>query len=63
LLIVLFSLVCRCLEEGAEDFLLKPVKLSDVRRLKDFIMRGEVKDGEKVLSKEGAWRKEQRIFY
>ncbi|GAU38370.1 hypothetical protein TSUD_209490 [Trifolium subterraneum] len=37
----------RCLEEGAEDFLLKPVKLSDVRRLKDFIMRGEVKDGEK----------------
>ncbi|CAI8609966.1 unnamed protein product [Vicia faba] len=37
----------RCLEEGAEDFLLKPVKLSDVRRLKDFVMRGEVKDGEK----------------
>ncbi|CAJ2664428.1 unnamed protein product [Trifolium pratense] len=37
----------RCLEEGAEDFLLKPVKLSDVRRLKEFIMRGEVKDGEK----------------
>ncbi|CAK8563088.1 unnamed protein product [Lathyrus sativus] len=36
-----------CLEEGAEDFLLKPVKLSDVRRLKDFVMRGQVKDGEK----------------
>lgn len=34
----------RCLEEGAEDFLLKPVKLSDVKRLKDFILRGE--DGE-----------------
>jgi two-component response regulator (ARR-A family) len=46
-LMVLFSLICRCLEEGAEDFLLKPVKLSDVRRLKDFIMRGEVKDGKK----------------
>ncbi|XP_065876599.1 two-component response regulator ARR5-like [Euphorbia lathyris] len=28
----------RCLEEGAEEFLVKPVKLSDVRRLKDFIM-------------------------
>ncbi|RHN63556.1 putative response regulator and transcription factor RR-A-type family [Medicago truncatula] len=41
----------RCLEEGAEDFLLKPVKLSDVRRLKDFIMRGEVKDGEKCSLK------------
>ncbi|XP_019416227.1 PREDICTED: two-component response regulator ARR5-like isoform X2 [Lupinus angustifolius] len=35
-----------CLEEGAEDFLLKPVKLSDVKRLTDF-MRGEGKIGEK----------------
>ncbi|KAL4297449.1 hypothetical protein GQ457_12G008070 [Hibiscus cannabinus] len=31
-----------CLEEGAEEFLVKPVKLSDVRRLmKDCVMRGE----------------------
>ncbi|XP_061360301.1 two-component response regulator ARR5-like isoform X4 [Gastrolobium bilobum] len=37
----------RCLEEGAEEFLLKPVKLSDVTRLKDFIMRGEMKESEK----------------
>ncbi|XP_014507478.1 two-component response regulator ARR5 isoform X2 [Vigna radiata var. radiata] len=37
----------RCLEEGAEEFLLKPVKLSDVRRLKDFIMKGKVKEVEK----------------
>ncbi|XP_076960498.1 two-component response regulator ARR6-like [Bidens hawaiensis] len=28
----------RCLEEGAEDYLLKPVKLSDVTRLKDTIL-------------------------
>ena len=41
----------RCLEEGAEDFLLKPVKLSDVRRLKDFIMKGKVKEGEKISHK------------
>lgn len=34
----------RCLEEGAEDFLVKPVKLSDVKRLKDYMMR-EVKIG------------------
>ncbi|XP_019164574.1 PREDICTED: two-component response regulator ARR4 isoform X2 [Ipomoea nil] len=33
----------RCLEEGAEDFLLKPVKLSDVKRLKSH-MFGEDKD-------------------
>ncbi|KAI7751809.1 hypothetical protein M8C21_031138 [Ambrosia artemisiifolia] len=29
----------RCLEEGAEDYLLKPVKLSDLRRLKDTILK------------------------
>ncbi|KAK6133710.1 hypothetical protein DH2020_032620 [Rehmannia glutinosa] len=27
----------RCLEEGAEDFIVKPVKLSDVRRLKSYM--------------------------
>ncbi|CAN4088202.1 unnamed protein product [Withania somnifera] len=36
--------VDRCLEEGAEEFLLKPVKLSDVKRLRDFILRGEGDD-------------------
>ncbi|XP_030458197.2 two-component response regulator ARR5 [Syzygium oleosum] len=30
----------RCLEEGAEEFLAKPVKLSDVERLKNFVMGG-----------------------
>ncbi|GJR37391.1 two-component response regulator ARR5-like protein [Tanacetum coccineum] len=29
----------RCLEEGAEDYLLKPVKLADVTRLKDSILK------------------------
>ncbi|KAI6686511.1 hypothetical protein NL676_032424 [Syzygium grande] len=29
----------RCLEEGAEDFIVKPVKLSDVKRLRDFMTR------------------------
>ncbi|XP_044491882.1 two-component response regulator ARR4 [Mangifera indica] len=29
----------RCLEEGAEDFIVKPVKLSDVKRIKDFMTR------------------------
>lgn len=31
----------RCLEEGAEEFLVKPLKLSDVNRLKDYITREE----------------------
>ncbi|KAG7587073.1 Signal transduction response regulator receiver domain [Arabidopsis thaliana x Arabidopsis arenosa] len=30
----------QCMIEGAEDFLLKPVKLADVKRLKEIIMRG-----------------------
>ncbi|KAL0732598.1 hypothetical protein Bca4012_008807 [Brassica carinata] len=29
----------RCLEEGAEDFLLKPVKLADVKRLRSYLTR------------------------
>ncbi|KAL1541553.1 Two-component response regulator arr15 [Salvia divinorum] len=32
--------VDRCMEEGAEDFLMKPVQLSDVERLRDFMLRG-----------------------
>ncbi|GAB2280373.1 arsenicals resistance [Dionaea muscipula] len=31
----------RCLEEGAEDYIVKPVKLSDVRRLKHYMMRDD----------------------
>ncbi|KAL2340849.1 hypothetical protein Fmac_008789 [Flemingia macrophylla] len=40
-----------CLEEGAEEFLLKPVKLSDVKRVTDFIMRGEGKNGTRSLKR------------
>lgn len=42
-----FLLYDSCLKEGAEEFLVKPVKLSDVKRLKDFIMKGE--NGEKRI--------------
>lgn len=35
----------RCLEEGAEDFILKPVKLSDVKRLKDYLSREDRSKG------------------
>ncbi|KAG8654015.1 hypothetical protein MANES_05G092200v8 [Manihot esculenta] len=31
----------RCLEEGAQDFIVKPVKLSDVKRLRDYMSAGE----------------------
>ncbi|KAL2904220.1 Two-component response regulator ARR3 [Bienertia sinuspersici] len=35
----------RCLEEGAEDFILKPVKLSDVKRLKNYISKDDRSNG------------------
>ncbi|KAF7809238.1 two-component response regulator ARR5-like isoform X2 [Senna tora] len=37
--------IYRCLEEGAEDFIVKPVKLSDVKRLRDYMTTREVKAG------------------
>ncbi|PWA45312.1 CheY-like superfamily [Artemisia annua] len=40
----------RCLEEGAEDFIVKPVKLSDVKRLKDYMFgetRGTIPSADK----------------
>lgn len=41
----------RCLEEGAEDFLVKPVKLSDVERLRQFMLRGEEDGNERVVGR------------
>eukprot|EP01018_Ginkgo_biloba_P038797 Gb_10430 [translate_table: standard] len=35
------SRISRCLEEGAEDFILKPVQLSDVKRLKSHMLRDQ----------------------
>ena len=34
----------RCLEEGAEEFLLKPVQLSDVDKLKPHLMKAKSKE-------------------
>ncbi|CAK9316639.1 unnamed protein product [Citrullus colocynthis] len=34
----------RCLEEGAEDFIVKPVKLADVKRLREYMV-GDEKTG------------------
>lgn len=35
------SRITRCLEEGAEEFFLKPVRLSDVNKLKPHLLRGK----------------------
>lgn len=34
------SRMSRCLDEGAEEFILKPVQLSDVKRLKNYVHKG-----------------------
>ncbi|KAM3319004.1 two-component response regulator ARR5 isoform X2 [Capsicum chacoense] len=52
----------RCLEEGAEEFLLKPVKLSDVKRLRDFILRGEGDDDKLTDKKIKEARSRKRKF-
>lgn len=38
------SRISRCLEDGAEEFLLKPVQLSDVNKLRPHLMKGRSKD-------------------
>ncbi|KAM0954115.1 putative response regulator and transcription factor RR-A-type family [Dioscorea sansibarensis] len=38
------SRINRCLEEGAEEFILKPVKLSDMKKLIPHIIKGKLKE-------------------
>ncbi|XP_023733644.1 two-component response regulator ARR5 [Lactuca sativa] len=49
----------RCLEEGAEDYLLKPVKLSDVRRLKDAILKSGAPEIDPIQTKKRTYRLDQ----
>ncbi|KAE8698891.1 Two-component response regulator ARR3 [Hibiscus syriacus] len=54
--------VDRCLEEGAKDFIVKPVKLSDVKRIKDYMNRDfRIGDGEeKEKSRKGINKRKLR---
>ena len=36
----------RCLEEGAEEFFLKPVQLANLKKLKPHLMKTKLKDQE-----------------
>ncbi|PKI63023.1 hypothetical protein CRG98_016662 [Punica granatum] len=38
------SRITRCLEEGAEEFFLKPVQLSDVNKLRPHLLKGRGRD-------------------
>jgi len=43
------SRISRCLEDGAQDFFLKPVQLSDVDRLKPHLLRSTAKHVQSFL--------------
>nr|GEW46078.1 two-component response regulator ARR5-like [Tanacetum cinerariifolium] len=49
----------RCLEEGAEEYLLKPVKLSDVRRLKDTILKSVPTNMDHIRTQERKHKRDQ----
>ncbi|KAK9107935.1 hypothetical protein Syun_023946 [Stephania yunnanensis] len=51
----------RCLEEGAEDFIVKPVKLSDVKRLKDYIMKEELVTTEESRVSKGTLKRKLEV--
>ncbi|KAM7271281.1 hypothetical protein ACFE04_030495 [Oxalis oulophora] len=42
------SRINRCLEEGAEEFFLKPVKLADLTKIKSHLMKSSLKVDEKL---------------
>ncbi|KAK8578316.1 hypothetical protein V6N13_116166 [Hibiscus sabdariffa] len=42
------SRINRCLEDGAEEFFLKPVQLSDVNKLRPHLMKGRSKDTDRT---------------
>ncbi|KAA8517997.1 hypothetical protein F0562_015471 [Nyssa sinensis] len=46
------SRINRCLDEGAEEFFLKPVRVSDVNKLKPHIMKTKSKDHQKPENEE-----------
>ncbi|XP_047153609.1 two-component response regulator ARR9 [Vigna umbellata] len=46
------SRISRCLEEGAEEFFLKPVRLSDLNKLKPHMKKTKLKDQRQVTAEE-----------
>ncbi|OWM78903.1 two-component response regulator ORR9 [Punica granatum] len=55
------SRINRCLEEGAEEFFLKPVRLSDVHRLKPHMMRTKFKDHHGQKKREEEEEEEEEV--
>ncbi|XP_038700751.1 two-component response regulator ORR9-like [Tripterygium wilfordii] len=55
------SRITRCLEEGAEEFFLKPVRLSDVNRLKSHMMRTKIMNQKQEIIQEKQQQEEHKL--
>ncbi|OVA19971.1 Signal transduction response regulator [Macleaya cordata] len=55
------SRISRCLEEGAEEFFLKPVKLSDVKKLKPHLMKGKSREQQLQSHQEQEQPQQQKL--
>ncbi|KAJ6702933.1 TWO-COMPONENT RESPONSE REGULATOR [Salix viminalis] len=51
------SRINRCLEEGAEEFFLKPVQLSDVNKLRPHLMKGRCREEDQPGNAGKVWKK------
>ena len=55
-----FLKLIRCLEEGAEEFILKPVQLSDMKKLKPHLFKGRSRKDQDNSNKRQASMKENQ---
>lgn len=55
------SRITRCLEEGAEEFFLKPVQLSDLKRLRPHMMKTKLKDQKLEMKQENQENPDEKI--
>lgn len=55
------SRINRCLEEGAEEFFLKPVQLSDVNRLRPHMVKAKNKDQNQQMKEEAEEEEEEAV--
>ncbi|PIA53744.1 hypothetical protein AQUCO_00900375v1 [Aquilegia coerulea] len=56
------SRITRCLEEGAEEFLLKPVRLADVNRLKPHLLKRKPREEAQLQQVEEQEQEQEQIL-
>ncbi|XP_009383882.2 two-component response regulator ORR9 isoform X1 [Musa acuminata AAA Group] len=56
------SRTTRCLEGGAEEFFLKPIKLSDMTRLTPYLPKGKLQDQQRESSNDNNYSNKSKDF-